>query len=405
MTCEEYAVLLQKSLEEALTPAEEALLRAHEAECSACAAKALALNDLQAQLAALRDDTPPMPEDFHAGWLQRVEDCAMEQKQTRKRPYVKLLSAAAALVFVVGGTLLTRDSLNKAPTAAPQMKMAEYESESYDTTAEYGYSMARSYSADTGGGMNNAAPMIAGSAAVPEDVEAILEESGQKIIRTASLTIASPTYADSLAQLKALCGEMNGWVSYSSESERNARRTASLTLRIPSEHLSDFLEGTGSIGRITRREETADDVTESYQDTAARLSTQKALMERLKALITDAADLSDLLALESQIADTQYTIDRLQSSLNSTDRQVDYATVNVTLREELPEDGMTMADATLAERFVSALSTGWKAFISFVKDAVVFLAAALPFIVVVAIVYAVAHIIVRRRKRHHRKEQ
>ena len=405
MTCEEYAVLLQKSLEEPLAPAEEALLRAHEAECPACAAKALALNDLQAQLADLRDDTPPMPEDFHAGWLQRVEDCAMEQKQTRKRPYVKLLSAAAALVFVVGGTLLTRDSLSKAPAAAPQMKTIEYESESYDTTAEYGYSMARSYSADTGGGMNNAALKISGSEAFPEDAEAIQEESGQKIIRTASLTIATPAYEDSLAQLKALCGEMNGWVSYSSESERNARRTASLTLRIPSEHLSDFLEGTGSIGRITRREETADDVTESYQDTAARLSTQKALMERLKALITDAADLSDLLALESQIADTQYTIDRLQSSLNRTDRQVDYATVDVTLREELPEDGMTTADATLAERFTSALSTGWKAFTSFVKDAVVFLAAALPFIVVVAIVYAVAHIIVRRRKRHHRKEQ
>lgn len=396
MTCEEYAVLLQKSLEEPLAPAEEALLRAHEADCPACAAKALALSDLQAQLADLRDDAPPMPEDFHAGWLQRVEDCAMEQKQTRKRPYVRLLSAAAALVFVVGGTLLTRDSLSKAPAAAPQMKMAEYESESYDTTAEYGYSMARSYSADAGSGINDAAPMIAGSAALSE-------ESSQKIIRTASLTIATPAYADSLTQIKALCEEMNGWVSYSSESERNARRTASLTLRIPSEHLSDFLEGTGSMGRVTRREETADDVTESYQDTAARLNTQKALMERLQALVTDAADLSDLLALESQIADTQYTIDRLQSSLNSTDRQVDYATVNVTLREELPADSMTTADATLAERFISALNTGWKAFISFVKDAVVFLAAALPFIVIVAIVYAVAHII-HRRKRRHRKE-
>lgn len=396
MTCEAYAVLLQKSLEEPLAPAEEALLRTHEADCPACAAKALALSDLQAQLADLRDDAPPMPEDFHAGWLQRVEDCAMEQKQTRKRPYVRLLSAAAALVFVVGGTLLTRDSLSKAPAAAPQMKMAEYESESYDTTAENSYSLARSYSADAGSGINDAAPMVAGSAALSE-------ESGQKIIRTASLTIDSPAYEDSLTRLKALCEEMNGWVSYSSESERNARRTASLTLRIPSEHLSDFLEGTGSMGRVTRREETADDVTESYQDTAARLNTQKALMERLQALVTDAADLTDLLALESQIADTQYTIDRLQSSLNSTDRQVDYATVNVTLREELPADSMTTADATLAERFISALNTGWKAFISFVKDAVVFLAAALPFIVIVAIVYTVAHII-RRRKRRHRKE-
>ena len=86
------------------------------------------------------------------------------------------------------------------------------------------------------------------------------------------------------------------------------------------EQLDDYFSGTSGLGRVISREESATDVTESYYDTQARLETQQALMARLQALVTDAADLSDLLTLESQIAETQYQIDRLQSSLNSTDR-------------------------------------------------------------------------------------
>ena len=52
-------------------------------------------------------------------------------------------------------------------------------------------------------------------------------------------------------------------------------------------------------------------------------------MERLQALMSETATLSELLELESAIADTQYTLDSLQSQLNQTDDQVAYATVDV----------------------------------------------------------------------------
>ena len=82
------------------------------------------------------------------------------------------------------------------------------------------------------------------------------------------------------------------------------------------EKLDELLAGAEGYGRVISRTETAEDVTESYQDTAARLATQQAKMERLQALMNDTASLSDLLELESAIADTQYTIDSLQSRLN-----------------------------------------------------------------------------------------
>ena len=168
---------------------------------------------------------------------------------------------------------------------------------------------------------------------------------------------------------------------------------------VPQEALDGYLAGSEQLGRITSRSESAEDVTASYQDTRARLDTQIALMERLQALMGEAGDLSDLLALESQIADTQYQIDRLQSSLNSTDRQVDYATVSVTLKEETTVE-LTDDTVTLGERIRSAVRVGWEAFTGFLSDMAVFLVAALPFIGVVAAVVIALWIIrkIRRRK-------
>ena len=220
-----------------------------------------------------------------------------------------------------------------------------------------------------------------------------------KIIRTASLTIATKTYDESLALLRQLCGDAGGWVSWSSESTGSTGlRSANLTLRIPAAQLDAFLEGTGGAGRVTYRSETADDVSDSYYDTAARLETQKALMARLRALVTDAASLSDLLELESQIADTQYQIDRLTASLQSTDRQVDYATVDISLREERAADDITNPEMGFGERLLSALRAGWESFVSFVSDMAVFLVAALPFLAVVAAV-VIGWRVWRRRRR------
>ena len=71
----------------------------------------------------LRQDTPPMPADLHDAWMQQVrEDHTMQQNskiQTR-RSWTRMLSVAAAMIFVVGGTLLTSDDLERRSLTAPQ---------------------------------------------------------------------------------------------------------------------------------------------------------------------------------------------------------------------------------------------------------------------------------------------
>lgn len=341
---------------------------------------------LEKELRSLQDDVPPMPEDFHAGWMKQVEEEAM-QKPSKKTTWTRILSVAAAAVFIIGGTLMTRDDL------APKYSSTSYESSyDYDYGSTSGYSM-RSTSYDVA--ENTVMFSKASGTAAPAS-----EEMGEakKIIRTASLTITTQTFEESLAALRAKCESLGGWIAYSSENDGSTRRTANLTLRIPSQQLDAFLADAGNTGRVTWRSESADDVTESYYDTQARLATQQALMARLQALVTDAADLSDLLALESQIADTQYQIDRLQASLNSTDRQVDYATVDISLQEEKPSDSITDTEKSLGERIADALFTGWESFVEFLADMAVFIAAALPFIAIVTVVVIVVKVIRKRKK-------
>lgn len=356
-------------------------------------------------MSPLNEEVPDMPENFHAQWTALVKEDAMKQEETRKvapmRRWTRILSVAAALVFVVGGTLLTKDSLSPARTSAPQspartsalQSPAENYNYVYDTyTSDVGYSEEAGSGVRTMmiGAANDAMPEAASAkSAVAED---------KKIIRNVSLTIKTSAYDDSMASLTALLSQYGGYLESSSEYTNNRDlRTASLTLRIPADSLDAFLSNTGELGRITSRNMSSTDVTASYQDTAARLENQKLLLARLQALTDTAGDLSDLLALETQLADTQYNIEQLESALADTDQQVNDATVRVTLNEEAQPD-LRDETVSLGERIRGALSTGWNAFVSFLQDCVVFLTAALPFIAIVAVM-SIVIIIIRKAKR------
>ena len=340
-----------------------------------------------------------MPEGLHAAWMQKVEDDQMEKKTTRKS-LTRFLSIAAAMVFVVGGTLLTKDTLSSDALnmkSAPQengSSIALYGSRAYANDS-YDYAVEEAaeaeFTMDTG--------MVMMAKGVTTTSTAVPAQTDKKIIRTASLTIATQTFEDSLNALKSACEGQGGWIESSSENvnSHTGLRTAYLTLRVPQDSLDAYLAGADGLGRITNRSESAQDVTASYQDTRTRLDTQIALMERLQALITESGDLSDLLALESQIADTQYQIDSLQSSLNRTDRQVSYSTVDVTLKEEKVAE-LTDTRVSFGERIASAVTVGFEAFVTFLQDMAVFLVAALPFIAIVAVLAIVIRIIKRRKK-------
>ena len=403
MNCEQHAALLEKLWEDAITPEEEARLREHEESCDDCARRRREAELLRMDLDALAQEELPLPEGFHQGWMQLVEQEAAdmhavsEAPQRQRKSVARLLSLAAAVVFLVGGTLLTRDQLQLTQPSTVKSQVTESGTAMEEETGNTTIPMAAQYMSNGTSRSGSNGLDAAGTTQETQDT---------KIIRTVSLFLGSGTFDQDLEALQTLCTDAGGWVSYSSVSGDAAQssRRASLTLRIPQEQLETFLQGAGSLGRVISQTETAQDVTATYQDTAARLATQQAKMERLQALMSETASLSELLELESAIADTQYTLDSLQSQLNDTDNQVSYATVDVSLREETSADAISSREVGLGERLMAGLQTGWETFWNFCKDMLVFLSAALPYLATVAVV-AILLRIIYRNKRHERSKE
>ena len=70
------------------------------------------MDQLDRELAAMAQEAPEMPEDFHTRWTAQVRAEAQQAKtlsrKEGRRQWRYILSAAAVFVFLIGGTVLTR---------------------------------------------------------------------------------------------------------------------------------------------------------------------------------------------------------------------------------------------------------------------------------------------------------
>lgn len=346
------------------------------------------------------EDVPPMPDGLHDRWMAAVKETPMmKHPEPRRRiHWLRIASTAAALVFLVSGTAIF---LNRQPAVTPRATTES--SYSYeDTYSDYTAGDAMLYASTT----STSAPMeraSLGSGSAPTNDSTMLPE-GRKIIRSAALTITTPTFEDSLNHIRQTCTEQGGWIADFSQSG-NTSRTAYLTLRIPSTALDAFLSGTDQWGRITKRSETTTDMTEQYTDTAGRLASQQALMARMVELAASATDMEDLLFIEEKMAEIQYNIDSLTGSLTRIDRQVDYATVSLTLREDTPKSTAEDTTVTLGQRIASAFTLALEGTAEFAASALVFIVSMLPLGALLLVVVLVVRGILRARKRRKAAKQ
>lgn len=224
----------------------------------------------------------------------------------------------------------------------------------------------------------------------------------RKIVRSASLTLNSAEYDAALAALKTLITDMDGYLSDSYERgdvKSGETRSATLTLRVPSDKLDGFLAGAGGIARVVSRSESSTDMTVQYADNEARLGTLKAKLQRLNELMLKAETASDLIELESAISDTQYEIDSYETRQRTIDRDVNMSEISVTLREETPAESAAAADKSLGARLSSALSASFKGIGEFLRNMLVFVVMALPVIVPLAVIITVIALVRRARRR------
>ena len=362
----------------------------------------------------------PVPSSFDEKWrsaIEREENSTMsqfdgnrEQKQKKaarmgRKWWKAAVPAAAALVLVAGSCWVgARQPENGASGLYASDQPRLYSSaSSYDGGYENdaaAYDVA--VSGDESAYAQKSVAMASGSSAGTTALEPVAEDS-RKLIRTASLTIRTAQYDADLDALTQLVKNVGGYIEstyQSGDRENGSARSSSMTLRIPSEKMDEFLNGLDGVGRVVDRSESSTDMTVQYADNEARLATLRAKMERLNELLEKAETVEDLISIESAIADTQYAIDSYETRQRTIDRQVDMSEVDVYLREDSPVE--TTSEMSLGERISRAFQTSVEDFGQFLRNMLVFLVMALPALGLIAVVTA-AVLLIRRAKKKRTK--
>ncbi len=343
---------------------------------------------------------PPAPESFRASWraaVCREETQRMQKKKAPARVWLRVALPAAACLVLVAGTLATGNMDFEQPIAAPeqaaQMELREWATEEYEIKAaapKNAATRSSAYTAGAGSADNGAADGIAA-------------QDERKIVRTAEMVLATGDFDADRARIESLVSDAGGYIELQSvNADAQARRSADYTLRVPAPALDDFLARLQGVGRVLLQSQSATDRSARYYDAETRLDTQRQKLRRLSELLAKAEQVSDLIEIESAIADAQYQIDSYQSTVSRLQKQVDESAVSVTLRETGAAEASQAQDTPLGERIGQGLRASLAALGRFFQNMLVFVVMASPVLVPLVIAAVVILLIVKRRGR--RKE-
>ena len=220
-----------------------------------------------------------------------------------------------------------------------------------------------------------------------------------KMVYTANMDLQTLSFDQADADISALVEEMGGYFEQRSISNRSSGyRYAEYTVRVPAEKFNDFCSQMGNLCHLVYKNESADNITESYYDTQSRLVTAQTKLERLQELLRRAESMEDIITIESAISETEWTIENLTGTLRTYDSLVGYSTVYMSLSEVYELSGQGQAPVTFGDRLGESFLDGLKAIGRTAQNFAVWLAYSWFWLLIVVVIVIVVIRTIRRRK-------
>lgn len=223
----------------------------------------------------------------------------------------------------------------------------------------------------------------------------------RSVITTGWLAVTVDDPVESATDVTEVVDRAGGRVESRSETPGTDTQQARATLvvRIPADDFEDVVAELRRLGEVASVQLDASDVTQERQDLDARIEALQTSVDRLLALLADADDTADLIAIESELTTRQAELDSLTAQRDWLSDQVDYSTLTVELLSEgvAPEAG--------PDDFWSGVAAGWDALVRFASGLLVVAGVLLPWLgvalVVAGVVTGIVLLAVRARRREH----
>lgn len=174
--------------------------------------------------------------------------------------------------------------------------------------------------------------------------------------------------------------------------------TASLLVRVPPDSLTSVLGQLSRLGHEVSRQLSTTDVTEKVADVNSRVASAQQAIARLRALYANAAKVSDVIAVESELSQRESDLESLQAQQRALQRQTSLASITLTLQtaQPAPKPAPKHHHHTRSG-FVGGLSRGWDGFVAAARWVATAVGTLLPFLVLLAILAVAGRFAWRRR--------
>jgi hypothetical protein len=197
------------------------------------------------------------------------------------------------------------------------------------------------------------------------------------LVRTATVELAATDVGKTVDGARDIVATEGGYAGR--EEVREA--SATLTLHIPADRFDQALDELSKLGKVISRDQSAEDVTEQVVDLDSRTATQRASVDRVRALLARASTVDEVVRIEQELTTREADLESLEQRRKALAGQVAMSTVTITI-------GRTGAPAPRPDEssgFLAGLSDGWDAFLGAGAVTLRVVGAVLPFLLVLAI--------------------
>jgi hypothetical protein len=212
----------------------------------------------------------------------------------------------------------------------------------------------------------------------------------RKLVRSARLALTAPDVKAAVDQARQIAIGAGGFTG----AEHTDSSSATLTLSVAADKLDAALGQLATLSgtTVTSREQTAQDVTDQTVDVEARLATQRASVERVRALLARANSVSEIASVEGELTTRESELESLQRRRDALVGSVAMSTVTLSVSAPAP------APANSGGGFLGGLAGGWDAFLAFGGGVLTVLGALAPFLLVLGTPAVAAFWWFRRRR-------
>jgi hypothetical protein len=264
-------------------------------------------------------------------------------------------------------------------------------SDSGTGTAAAPYEAESAGDADSSGG-GAGAPKPTGQAEKGAVAEQNVSQPGvdRKLVRTATIELEAGNVGETVDRARDIAVTEGGYAGR----EDVRQESATLTLHIPSNRFDQALGELSELGTVISRNQTAEDVTEQVVDLDSRVATQRASVDRVRTLLSQATTVDEIVRIEQELTTRESELESLEQRRQALAGQV--GTSMVTIRISRPANTPAPEEENESSGFLTGLSDGWNAFLDAGAVTLQVLGAMLPFLLVLGVPAALA---VRWRRR------